>query len=417
MSELAESLKERGYSDLRIVSSKRIAVLTNENRKDLLQKLAKEFSGTYNPSNKISSIGHVDLAQGNIILTKSKTSGGSGAGADITKLGESAQCVYAAAKFYNDGDYSSESLLKSARSFTETDEQDTKIANKLTGDWQESSVAIAEKLFDTFGGSKRYKFYRGKGIMSKIEKKFQELNRVEKEFSNINKWSPADIWMATEKGKNIKLDSYKSILELNGALLSLLNDKDLVGISLKKSEGNPKLKYINVDKNRMMYEYKGYITNKGPNYFSAKDHYIKFNDGGEIQLRTFAPTWQGEIKGKYANQGKVSGGPIGSIVKRITGKTLTPQRAIRDGIVGTPYMKLFFEYYKFIVKGGKVSFADFQGNISLKNIDWQISKFLGAECLYHMIKTKKEQQVLNSILGYASSQSELSAPYVKLSDE
>ena len=223
--------------------------------------------------------------------------------------------------------------------------------------------------------------------------------------------------MATEKGKNIKLDSYKSILELNGALLSLLNDKDLVGISLKKSEGNPKLKYINVDKNRMMYEYKGYITNKGPNYFSAKDHYIKFNDGGEIQLRTFAPTWQGEIKGKYANQGKVSGGPIGSIVKRITGKTLTPQRTIRDGIVGTPYMKLFFEYYKFIVKGGKVSFVDFQGNISLKNIDWQISKFLGAECLYHMIKTKKEQQVLNSILGYASSQSELSAPYIKLSDE
>ena len=93
------------------------------------------------------------------------------------------------AKFYNDGDYSSESLLKSTRSYTETDEQDTKIANKLTGDWQESSVAIAEKLFDTFGGSKRYKFYRGKGIMSKIEKKFQELNRVEKEFSNINKWS------------------------------------------------------------------------------------------------------------------------------------------------------------------------------------------------------------------------------------
>ena len=33
------------------------------------------------------------------------------------------------------------------------------------------------------------------------------------------------------------------------------------------------------------------------------------------------------------------------------------------------------------------------------------------------IKTKKEQKVLNSILGYASSQSELSAPYIKLSDE
>ena len=45
MSELAESLKERGYSDLRIISSKRIAVLTDENRRDLLQKIAKEFGG------------------------------------------------------------------------------------------------------------------------------------------------------------------------------------------------------------------------------------------------------------------------------------------------------------------------------------------------------------------------------------
>ena len=185
---------------MRIISSKRIAVLTNENRKDLLQKLAKEFSGTYNPSNKISSIGHVDLAQGNIILTKSKTSGGSGAGADITKLGESAQCVYAAAKFYNDGDYSSESLLKSARGFTETDEQDTKIANDLTGDWQESSVAIAERLFLEFSG-KNYTFYRGKDFMTKVENKFASLNRIEREFTNINKWSPADIYMATQTGK------------------------------------------------------------------------------------------------------------------------------------------------------------------------------------------------------------------------
>ena len=81
MSELSRIIKRTRIFGFEDYFSKRInmaSVLTNENRKDLLQKLAKEFSGTYNPSNKISSIGHVDLAQGNIILTKSKTSGGSG---------------------------------------------------------------------------------------------------------------------------------------------------------------------------------------------------------------------------------------------------------------------------------------------------------------------------------------------------
>ena len=47
----------------------------------------------------------------------------------------------------------------------------------------------------------------------------------------------------------------------------------------------------------------------------------------------------------------------------------------------------------------------------------RISKFLGAELLYHLITEKKEQSVINAMLGYASSQSQLSAPYVKISDE
>ena len=413
MSELAESLKERGYSDLRIISSKRIAVLTDENRRDLLQKIAKEFGGTYNPSNKLSSVGQVDLAQGNIILTKSKTSGGSGAGAAITKLGESAQCVYAAAKFYNKGDYSSKSLLESARKHTETDEQDTKIANDLTGDWQESSVAIAERLFLEFSG-KNYTFYRGKDFMTKVENKFASLNRIEREFTNINKWSPADIYMATQTGKNVKLDSAKSILELNTILLNNLKSKDIIGVSLKKSEtGKPKLKYINVDNTRPKFKYTGLITNKGPNFFSAKDVYLKF-DGGEIQFRTFAPTWQGEIKGKYANQGKVSGGPLANIIKRTANKILTPQRNIAKGNID---VDKFYTYYSEIITGQKLNKQKFLSELAIKPRDWQISKFLGSELLYHVKKSTNKDSIISAILGYASSQSQLSAPYVKLSDE
>ena len=62
--------------------------------------------------------------------------------------------------------------------------------------------------------------------MTKVQNKFASLNRIEREFTNINKWSPADIYMATQTGKNVKLDSAKSILELNTILLNNLKSKD-----------------------------------------------------------------------------------------------------------------------------------------------------------------------------------------------
>ena len=220
--------------------------------------------------------------------------------------------------------------------------------------------------------------------------------------------------MATQTGKNVKLDSAKSILELNTILLNNLKSKDIIGVSLKKSEtGKPKLKYINVDNTRPKFKYTGLITNKGPNFFSAKDVYLKF-DGGEIQFRTFAPTWQGEIKGKYANQGKVSGGPLANIIKRTANKVLTPQRNIAKRNID---VDKFYTYYSEIITGQKLNKQKFLSELAIKPLDWQISKFLGSELLYHVKKSTNKDSIISAILGYASSQSQLSAPYVKLSDE
>ena len=69
------------------------------------------------------------------------------------------------------------------------------------------------------------------------------------------------------------------------------------------------------------------------------------------------------------------------------------------------------------IKGGGLPKDKFKAQVALKKQDWKISKFLGSEMLYHLIKTKKLQSSINAMLGYASSQSQLSAPYVKISDE
>ena len=47
--------------------------------------------------------------------------------------------------------------------------------------------------------------------------------------------------------------------------------------------------------------------------------YMYFSDGGTMQLRATATTksWQGEMKGKYANAGKIGGGNVNHYVEKI----------------------------------------------------------------------------------------------------
>ena len=52
--------------------------------------------------------------------------------------------------------------------------------------------------------------------------------------------------------------------------------------------------------------------------------YMYFSDGGKMQLRATATTksWQGEMKGKYANAGKIGGGNVNHYVEKIYNKAI-----------------------------------------------------------------------------------------------
>ena len=56
----------------------------------------------------------------------------------------------------------------------------------------------------------------------------------------------------------------------------------------------------------------------------------------------------------------------------------------------------------------------FTGIVSKKDINWQSSKFLGTQLVYVMKTDKNRQVVLSSIIKYAKSQSDFSAPHVKV---
>ena len=72
-----------------------------------------------------------------------------------------------------------------------------------------------------------YTFHRGSPFVNSIDSKFNELNKAQKPrpFSNINKWSPADIY-AVKDGFNIDLNQYSNLGEFTNELKELYNDKE-----------------------------------------------------------------------------------------------------------------------------------------------------------------------------------------------
>jgi hypothetical protein len=340
--------------------------------------------------------------------------GGSGAGADVTKLGESAQAVFAQAKWAGSKQYTKEDIKK-AYSKSNTDETISNIESKLTGEWRASSILGAEELYKEFKG-KQYTFHRGSPWVDKLESHWKKLNSQEKLFSNLNKWSPADIYMVSAAGSRVDLTKAKNIVDLNNMLIANLKSKDIIGVSLKIMKGKAHLSYYNFGGKKKVIKFTDYTTGT-QGFFGGKDVYVYFTVDGKIQFRTFPETFQGEIKGKNANQGKLSYGPIQGILRSLKAPQLTDVKPLRDGLNRADskiYTEFYDNYKKYAKDSTKLKFEDFVKECSEKGVSWCFSKFIGLQ-LISIIKSKKiENDFVTGCVAYASSSSDVSAPFVKL---
>jgi len=168
----------------------------------------------------------------------------------------------------------------------------TKIQKYLTDnkDWFKSSVIIARKLVKDidkvvtgFKGIKKPKlseiwFVRGDdSIMKNIEGLFNASNETRKEFnripdnhnkqivfSDINRWSPADIYFSTDKARKKVEDTLRknskgySFTDLNVLISDLIKSGDLLPLSLKKTEKEVVLKKVNFDRQEEIKEISEY---------------------------------------------------------------------------------------------------------------------------------------------------------------
>ena len=361
------------------------------------------------------------------IIFKTK-GGGSGAGAAITELAESAQCVYAAVAFglgrkITQSDITPKNVKAYENKFSVNGNLD-KIMNQMTDEWMQSSVLGANELWEKFGSLRGVVFHRGDKTVDHIENQFKRIKKIEKIRIDINKLSPADIYITTPNYDPKCLQDEQSIRGLNQCMNERIDPKapKMFGVSLKKMSGSSDLKLLNFD--RKDASEKEFLKIEATQ--SSKDFYVVFKDGTKIQFRGFSGDnlsgWQGEVKGSKANQGKIGGGPVNLLLK-IHGLDLVDIQVankIKNKNQKVGVITKLKENLKSVL-GNEYSereLANMQMTMTEKEFNsWLYSKSQGAELakiITSISNTTKQNQLCEDLYLYANSRSSISAPYYKL---
>lgn len=372
---------------------------------------------------------------------------GSGGGAKQTNLTESLQCLYCSLVFNvikspisKKTNFEDEDLKKAFESI-KVPEKMEKLIGEVSPSWIQSSILIANSLFRVYGKgiTGPVIFHRDSEITRKIYNIKTTIFKTQYKGSvfNNNKWNPSDIWMVSTEGNNgiNDLNSEEiaafTIEDFNEKLKSLFNQKSLIGISLKKSQGQATVKTYNLEINKedKLETFKEYQTHaKKRSFFDSIDVYIETKEGTRIQLRSFNKTngWQSEIKGKLSSHGKMSLGPINSLFS-----TLKTSKLLDSGVDVTKmtehpdkefYSKFYDLYEKYDKNDSSIkTLEDFINKIETlegshqKQWSFRYSKYLGLQFIDILKTSNKQDKIIQGMLKYGLSVSDTSSVFVKVS--
>ena len=274
-----------------------------------------------------------------------------------------------------------------------------------------------------------------------------------------DKWNPGDIWMSTLKpdpnsshpfdfgkgGESCNL----TFEALKDAVYEKAIDEEVLGVSLKKATGTPKVLQFNIPKGadgksrriqNVDVDLKGFRFGKTGDFFSSTDVYLIFSNDKEMQFRSFDGTksWQGEVKGAAAAGGKIGGGGVNfycsDILKSPIGGKIDDAMKWTETKFDNSKFNKFYELYetysvhennkKSINKkelvDKKTFIANANGYISRgKNASgsFKFSRFMGL-LLLDAIYTKKDKNTrkkwATKVLRYAMSNIDISSYFIKI---
>lgn len=368
------------------------------------------------------------------ILVKPNGSKGSGGGAAATAIQESAQCVYAAMRYYcGEKEIYTEEDLKCGLDHVDIGGTKLEEIMGLPKEWKVGSVKGANEIYEKVGGS-GYKFLRGDRILDDgaIKKAFGRV-KGQTNLSSEDKWNPSDIWMVKESeiaGIKKHLDGENTIDCLNNALLQLFNEQKLIGISLKKIEGAAKMDIKNNQPSAVRKaNEKARFVKYDLTFTSSMDVYLYYGPGNfeKFQARNFGGSskgdWKLELKGKSAAQGKIQGAVVIELLKNAGFSNISqfniPTWAECAPGTSPAQKKITTEIYNLLkdynAKGMTGTETKDKAEIATQDKSWRYSKLAGLRFLDWLQKTCKDKNMaMKEIYLYASSQSDKSSVYYKL---
>ena len=212
--------------------------------------------------------------------------------------------------------------------------------------WFISSMQIAKKLVNDISsidpdlkiaqkGFQKLFYFRGDSdVMSNIEKLFNIANKSgyksQTKFGNVNKWNPADIYLASDIAKKKIINEVRTAKEkvytfqnLNILTSDLIDSGDLLPLSLKKTTKEAILQQVNFDRKteidlikkikiKNVTGWRPYKVVKYPNKGETRDMRILLDTGGDIKLR-HDPSGKRFVAEAIFSKAEARGGSIGSI--------------------------------------------------------------------------------------------------------
>jgi hypothetical protein len=355
--------------------------------------------------------------------------GGGYSAAKKTAIAESGQAVYCQYVVDNVG-VTVDSVIDSAKLRKAYDKCVTTGASfeeieSMDPDWKKSSIMGALKLKTPYGQG--YKYLRGGDMVEKVSKAFSKVKKAQGWYGDLNKWSPADIYIAksgfTASQLQEELAGITTWETLNARMFELLTDKKFVGVSLKKMETGAHLADINFPTDTSTVDFT-YDSMESP--MTSTSGYLIMKKGPQtikVNFRTFTSSggFSGEVLGGSARHGKVGHGAMSNLLKAHGLPELPDNPTSRNTAnQGTDKMAQWVAETS-VALGLVDSNQEAEAEMRWKSgdVNYRQSKYLTVK-LFEIINGIKDRNKKNMLMEdmyrYASSTvTGVSGPYIKLS--
>ena len=262
--------------------------------------------------------------------------------------------------------------------------------------WLNTFIKTANKLSSRGYLNSGMEIHRNDGFTKSIYSLFRKLEGSSR-YSNVNKWTPADIWIASPE---LSIPAVGTLEEFNMFLTDALKNKLLVGVSLKSlGSGEAKVKEFNVDRKNL-----------------DTSHRVSKDDIQSAEWLLTGVTGNTLKVGKYKIIFRCTS-VADSIATGFMAEVMELSAAARDGKAGLPAIN--YELKKF----GKQlpttkALSDLLQSRNSHVSGAKISKTMADMFMKIYIDCDTDDQrlvIINGILDYALSKTSDSAPFIKVS--